>query len=144
MKNPPETNHKFVVVLKKGLDSGVAMNAASHMVACLVARASETDSSAMQFVDYVDGDGNAHPVSALPLVVLGAKSGNHIHAARLAALDASVPFVDFTESMTRDTYKEQMERTAALREEELTYWGLCMFGLRNEIDPITRKFSLWQ
>lgn len=52
------TDHKFVVVLKKGLDAGVALNAASHMTACLVGRAQGR--SEMLFVDYRDADGNDH------------------------------------------------------------------------------------
>jgi len=31
-----------------------------------------------------------------------------------------------------------------MRQEDLDYWGLCMFGPREIIDPITRKFSLWR
>lgn len=46
--------------------------------------------------------------------------------------------------MTKDTFVEQMDRTRALREEDIDYWGLCIFGLKEMIDPITRKFSLWR
>ncbi len=138
------STHKFVVVLKKGLDSGVALNAASHMTACLVARANETDRTQMQFVDYCDGDNNTHPVSALSLIVLSAKNSNQIRTARGAAIDADVAYVDFTESMTGDTYVEQMERTAQLAEEQLDYWGLCLFGPKESLDPITKKFSIWR
>ena len=46
--------------------------------------------------------------------------------------------------MTKDTFAEQMDRTRALREEDIDYWGICIFGLKEMIDPITRKFSLWR
>jgi hypothetical protein len=38
---------KLVVVLKKGLDDGVALNAASHMAATLVARANDQQREAV-------------------------------------------------------------------------------------------------
>lgn len=98
----------------------------------------------MSFVDYLDADGNVHPVSALSLVVLSARNSSQIRTARLEAIRAGLPCADFTESMTKDTFVEQMDRTRALREEDVDYWGLCMFGLRETIDPITHRFSLWR
>ena len=44
------------------------------MTATLVARADDETKEHMSFVDYTDADGNAHPVSALSLVVLSAKT----------------------------------------------------------------------
>ena len=55
-----------------------------------------------------------------------------------------VPQADFTETMTQDTFVEQMARIQATREEDLDYWGLGVFGPRQAVDPITRKFSLWR
>jgi hypothetical protein len=138
------TSHKFAVVLNKSLDSGVALNACAHMVACLVARADEATRAEMSFIDYLDADGNVHPVSGLSLIVLTAKNGNQIRTARMAAVESKIPFVDFTESMTKDTYVEQMERTKLLHEGDLDYWGIALFGPKVDIDPITRKFSLWR
>lgn len=140
---PTATNHKFCVVLNKKLESGVALNAASHMAACLVGRVDEATRKEMLFVDYLDADENVHPVSGLSLVVLKAKNSNQIRDARAKALEAGIPFVDFTESMTQGSYVEQMERTHALKETELEYWGLCIFGRKTALDAITGKFSLW-
>jgi hypothetical protein len=141
---PSPTTHKFVIVLNKKIESGVALNACAHMAACLTARADADLQGQMAFVDYQDIDGNVHPVSALSLIVLSAKNANQIRTARREALHSGVFCVDFTESMTKDTYVEQMERTAKLKDEELDYWGLAMFGPKEALDPITRKFSLWR
>ncbi|MEV4174078.1 DUF2000 domain-containing protein [Nonomuraea sp. NPDC049709] len=138
------TTHKFVIVLSKKVEPGAALNACAHMAACLTARADAELQSQMAFVDYKDVDGNVHPVSALSLIVLSAKNGNQIRTARLEAINTGVFCVDFTESMTKDTYVEQMERTAKLKDEELDYWGLAMFGPKEALDPITRRFSLWR
>lgn len=137
-------DHKFAIVLSKKIDVGVAMNAAAHMAACLVARSVESVRNCMEFVDYQDADGNSHPVSALSLIVLSAKNSNQIRRARLDAIDAGLMFVDFTESMTKDTYVEQMARTQKIPEAELDYWGLALFGKKHLVDPVTSKFSLWR
>lgn len=139
-----QTDYKFVVVMNKKIESGVAINAAAHMVACLVARASEEDRKNMMFVDYLDATGLKHPVSALSLIVLKAKNSNQIRKARELGVEKCVHFVDFLETMTDDTYVEQMERTKALKEEELDYWGIALFGLKKDLDLITGKFSMWR
>ena len=138
------TDHKIVVVLNKKVDSGAILNAAAHMSAALVARASDEDRKKMMVVEYTDADGGTHPVSALSLVVLRADNSNKIRRARNAAIETGILLVDFTESMTKGTYVEQMERTKQIAEENLEYWGICLFGRSEDIDPITGKFSLWR
>jgi len=98
----------------------------------------------MSFVDYLDANGNVHAVSALSLVVLSAKNSSQVRTARLEAISAGLPYADFTQSMTKGTFVEQMDRTRALREEDLDYWGITIFGLKEVVDPITRRFSLWR
>ena len=138
------TAHKFAVVLNKKIEPGTALNACAHMTATLVAQADSETGKHMSFMDYLDADGNAHPVSALSLVVLSAKNSNQVRTARLEAINAGLPYADFTQSMTKDTFVEQMDRTRALHEENLDYWGLTIFGPKELVDPITRKFSLWR
>lgn len=59
------TTHKFAVVLNKKIEPGTAVNACAHMTATLVARADSETRKHMSFVDYLDANGNVHPVSAL-------------------------------------------------------------------------------
>jgi hypothetical protein len=136
--------YKFVVLLNKKLDAGVALNAAAHMVASLMAQTAATEKANMRFLDYVDADGQVHPVSGLSLIVLRADNSNKIRTARQRAIEEDILFVDFTESMTGDTWVEQMQRTKSLAESELNYYGICMFGEKDVIDSITSRFSLWR
>jgi hypothetical protein len=137
-------SYKFVLVLNRKLDPGVVLNATAHMVASLMARAGDSEKEQMKFLDYLDADGMVHPVSGLSLIVLRADNSNKIRSARQRAIESNILYVDFTESMTGDTCVEQMERTRSLREADLTYYGLCMFGGKQEIDAITSRFSLWR
>lgn len=144
MVDTTSNTHKLVVVLAKSLEPGPGLNAAAHMAAALVATADEARRSEMLFLDYTDADGNIHPVSGLSLVVLRARNSNQIRTARAAAQEKGLLQVDFTASMTGDTYREQMERTLQLPEEELDYWGLGLFGPVGEVNEVTGKFSLWR
>jgi len=56
----------------------------------------------------------------------------------------SIHFVDFLESMTGDTYKEQLEKTAALSYADLNFYCIVAFGEKAKLDPITKRQSLWR
>ena len=142
MNNP--TTDKFIVLLNKKIEPGVAINAAAHMAACLAARANDSERERMMFTDYIDADANKHPTSALSLIVLKADNSNKIRQAKQAAKEKGILSIDFLESMTGQTYVEQMERTSQLKENDLEYYGLCLFGNKAEIDTITGKFSMWK
>ena len=139
-----KTDFKLAVILNKKVETGILFNACAHMMAALSAKGNDEDRENMMFIDYMDADGGKHLISALSLIVLKADNSNKIRKARNAALEKDILFVDFTESMTKNTYIEQMERTRKMREEELEYWGLSLFGSKEDIDSITRKFSLWR
>lgn len=141
---PDSPQYKFVVLLNKKLEHGVVLNATAHMVAALMNKAESSAKESMKFLDYPDADEQLHPVSGLSLIVLRADNSNKIRTARQRAIEEDILYVDFIESMTGETYTEQMERTHSLQESELNYYGLCMFGSKDKIDRITSRFSLWR
>lgn len=137
------TDYKFVLILNKKIEIGKVINAAAHMTAGLLAKASAEDKTNMQFLDFIDKDGGLHPsVSANSLIVLRAKSGE-IRKVRKEAMQRGILSVDFTETMTGDTYVEQLKRTKQTPEVELIYYGICLFGKKSALDEFTRKYSLW-
>ena len=135
---------KFVIILNKKIETGTALNAASHMAAALVQKANTSRNERMCFLNYQDASDQSHMVSGLSLIVLKAPNSNKLRVARNLAIDQKILHTDFVESMTGDTYIQQMERTKTLQESELEYFGLAMFGEKSKIDTITAKFSLWR
>ena len=136
--------HKFVAVMNKNLEPGVALNALAHATAGLVASASDELREMMSFIDFPDKDGQNHSsISALSLIVLRGTS-NEIRKARNRYIEEGIHFVDFTETMTGDTYKEQLDKTAATPYEELNFYGIIAFGKKADLDPITKRCSLWR
>jgi hypothetical protein len=135
--------HKFVAVLNKKVPVGNLMNALGHMAVGLAG--SYKNIPEMRFDNYIDKDGGVHSsISDFPFIILQADNSNKIRALRAEALKSGIHFVDFTSSMTIGTHKEQKERTAQTPEAELEYFGICMFGPKELVNSLTKKFSLWR
>lgn len=79
----------------------------------------------------------------MPFMILKANS-NKIRALKLAADQAGIKCVDFTDTMTSGTYVEQLERTKQTKEVDLIYYGIVLFGNWDKVSELTRKFSLWK
>lgn len=135
--------HKFVAVVNKDLEIGKALNAIAHSCAGLVASAPEKLKEKMSFVDFTDKDGSIHKnISGLSLIVLRGKNGE-IKKLRRNLIENDVLYTDFTETMTGDTYKEQLEKTLETSEENMKYFCIVVFGEKEVLNPLTKKFSLW-
>lgn len=137
------SKYKIVAVLNKKLETGVALNAIAHMGLGLSASVSEEIREEMSFIDFPDKDGVIHPcISALSLIVLKGTAGK-VKTTRGLAKEAGLHVIDFLETMTGETYKEQLEKTATTNSQSLNYYGIIIFGEKEKIDPITQKLSLW-
>lgn len=135
--------NKFVAVLNKKVPIGSLMNALGHMSAGLVGSYPQIPD--MRFDAYIDKDGNAHKsISDHPFIILSADNSNQIRTLRNELIKSGIHFVDFTSTMTVGTYAEQKVRTSQTPEIELEYYGICMFGAKDIISPLTKKFSLWK
>lgn len=138
-------NYKFVTVINKDIENpGVSMNVVAHLSAGLVGSAPAELKDKMTFIDFTDKDGTVHPsISALSLIVLRGKNGE-IAKLKEEAIAHNIHFVDFLESMTGDTHKEQLERTATLSKDTLKFYGIMLFATKESLNPLTKKFSIWR
>lgn len=138
-----ELENKFVAVLNKKIPTGSLMNALGHMAAGLVG--SYPNIPEMRFDSYFDQNGGDHKsISDHPFIILAADNSNQLRTLRQNLAAAGIHFADFTSTMTVGTYAEQKERTEATPDEQLEYYGVCMFGKKDIIGPLTKKFSLWR
>ena len=69
---------------------------------------------------------------------------NEIKKVRRKFEEESILFVDFTETMTVDTYEEQLIKTKEINTEEHNYYGILAFGEIEKINPITKRLSLFK
>lgn len=138
-----ELENKFVAVLNKKISVGSLMNALGHMAAGLVGGYPNTQE--MRFDSYFDQNGGDHrSISDHPFIILSADNSNQLRTLRQALIAAGVHFVDFTSTMTVGTYAEQKERTKNTPEDQLEYYGVCIFGNKITVSQLTKKFSLWR
>lgn len=136
-----EFKNKLVAVLNKSIEPGKVMNALAHMC---IGLGSAIEQKTLRLTDYRDTNGGSHPfISEIPFIIL-AENSNKIRKLRNEAIANHILFNDFTDTMTVGTYKEQLERTAQVKEENLIYYGIVLFGDWNKITELTRKFSLWR
>lgn len=125
--------------MNKSLESGKALNALGHMC---IGFGAHLGSQNLRPTDYRDADGGSHPhISEMPFIILEANS-NKIRGLRAQALEKRISFVDFTDTMTIGTFEEQLEKSRQTKEENLTYFGIVLFGPWDEVSEMTRKFSL--
>jgi hypothetical protein len=135
---------RIVIVLNEKIEAGRLINAASHLALGFGASASEATRDALNLQDYRDGDGRSHAnISGLALVVLKA-NGSQLRTLKTRSDEAGLATWDFLETMTGGTYIEQLERTKILPSEALEYLGILLFGTRTQLNPLTKKFSLFK
>jgi len=140
---PDENSKRFVAVLNEKIEVGRLMNALGHMTAGLAANFPNI--SELCFLQYQDKDGTTHPhISHFPFIVLKAESSNQIRKVRQEALSRGLPFTDFTQTMIVGTSAGQLAATAEKSEQELEYFGICLFGESAVVREFTKRFSLFK
>ncbi len=132
--------NKLVAIVNKDIDLGVAMNAIAHASLAIGAILGK-DNLFLQ--EYKDASGNNWSISGMPYIILRGKSGE-IRKAIMAAKEENITQVAFTETMTGETYAEQIIKTAQVTEENHKYFGAVLYGPWKTISEITRKFSLYK
>ena len=133
--------NKLVAVLNKSIEPGKVMNGLAHMCIGLGSAIGKDD---LRLSDYRDADGGSHPfISEIPFIIL-TENSNKIRKLREQALAQGIVCNDFTDTMTVGTYQEQIERTLNVKEADLVYFGIVLFGDWAKVTELTRKCSLWR
>jgi len=140
---PNENSKRFVVILNAKIETGKLMNALGHITAGLVANVVNTDEAC--FLDYSDKGGQLHAkLSHYPFIILKADNSNQLKTLRKQLKERGINFFDFTDTMTIGTSVNQIKATSEKDEEEFEYYGVCFFGLTEQINELTKKFSLYK
>lgn len=137
----PSFENKLVAVINKNIENGKALNALAHL--CL-GLGPTLDRNQLLFQEFRDADGGSHAnISALPFLLLSGNTAK-IRDLRTEVIRKGIQFLDFTDTMTGGEVLQQLERTGATKEQDLTYYGLVLFGEWNLVSGLTRRFSLWR
>jgi hypothetical protein len=147
MENPIDdrnSGYRLVAVLNKRIETSKVMNALAHAVAGAISAAGDAGQNALKFLEFEDSHGQKYPsISARSFVVLRGSEGE-LRKARAGAIAAGLAPVCFVETMTGGTYEEQLLRTKATPTSNLVFYAVVLLGQREELNPITKKLSLWR
>lgn len=136
-----EFKNKLVAVLNKNIEHGKVMNALAHMC---IGLGSVIGQESLRLTDYRDADDGSHPyISEIPFIIL-TENSNKIRKLRQEAIQHQILFNDFTDTMTEGTYLDQIEQTKQVKDQDLIYYGIVLFGDWQKVTELTRKFSLWR
>lgn len=133
---------KFVVVLNKKLAPSTLMNALGHVTAGL---GSKVGPDEPDYLDYkCPAGGFTSAISRYPFIVLAAPNGNQVRKLTEECVRQDIPSNAFVTAMLGASAEEQMAATEQATEQDLEFVAVAVFGAAEQLDPLTRKFSLWR
>lgn len=134
---------KFVIVLNKRQELPRLLSAIGH-VAIGVAGGDHHSPSDLSLVTYMDADGQQYPsISDWSVVVLRGGSGQMKNLK--SSLEAEgLPCVVYLDTMLTGGSEAQQAKTKETKGEDVEILALATFGEISQLDPLTKKFSVWQ
>lgn len=133
---------RIVVVLNRKIELGRLLNVLGHLVAGLAGGL--PDRGELDLRQYVDASGDTHPdIGYHPVIVLRADNSNKLRTLREQLRGNGIRVVDFVHTMAEGGTPAQLARTRETPADALEYYGIAFMGERAELEPYTRKFSLF-
>lgn len=133
---------KLVAVINKQIDPGVAMNALAHL--SLGFGASQTAED-VNLMDFFDAAGTCYPnISKMPYIILQSKNSNQLLTLLKNAQEKGIQYTVFTNTMTQGTWEDQDLKTKQTKQDQLQFYGIVLFGPKDIVTDLTKKFSLWR
>lgn len=133
---------KMAVVVRKDLASWQSMNTAAHIAAYL---SNKMDARFDTGDFFVTKDEQKHPRNMqYPIIILSARPGQMPNLmARIRA--SGLLYLGYLEEMLETTDDAEIERLLEKKtDSEIVYLGIGFFGKNDEVDALTKKYSLWK
>ncbi|MDI6705503.1 MAG: DUF2000 domain-containing protein [Bacillota bacterium] len=130
---------KIVIVLDRKLPVGLLANTAAALA--LSAAKSLPDAIGP---DICDADGTIHPgITKIPIPILGVDR-EELRKIRMQAIEAGdINYIDFSDVAQRSArYEKYTELLGRTNEADLTYLGLCIYGVDSSVNRITGSIPL--
>lgn len=137
--------HKFVVVLNEKSPTGKLLSAAGQIAMSLYANATKEQQVNMSFVPFLNPSGtNLITVSTCSFVVLKG-TANQLLALYAKATEQNSLSAIFTSTMSFNGIEEDLIlKTASTPLDQTEPYGVGIFGSIDEINPLTKKFSVFK
>jgi hypothetical protein len=137
-----QTPHKLVIILNKRRELSEMLSGIGHVAIGL--GGSYQPPEDLSLVTYVDADGTEYPsISDWSVVILRGGSGQMKNLKKDLEAE-SLPCVTYLDSMLSGGSQVQQERTRETSAEDIEILALATVGEVSQLDPLTKKFSVWR
>lgn len=135
--------HKFVILLNEKSPPGKLLSATGQLAMSLYSNASIEQRADMSFVPFfAPGGSNLVTLSTCSFVVL---KGTAAQLLALHAKSAHLLSAIFTSTMSFNGIEEDLiYKTANTSLEQVEPYGVGLFGTIEEVNPLTKKFSIYK
>lgn len=137
--------HKFVIVLNEKSPVGKLLSATGQLAMSLYNNATAEQQANMSFIPMVNPSGNnLITVSTCSFVVLKG-SANQILTLYAKARELGLLSAIFTSTMSFNGIEEDLiAKTANTPLDQAEPYGVSLFGWIEELNPLTKKFSVFK
>ncbi|WP_264319661.1 DUF2000 domain-containing protein [Zarconia navalis] len=139
-----DNDSKFIAVLNRKIETPKLMNALGHMTVGLMAKLPAVDKSKPLKYEFEASWADPSLISLYPFILLAAKNNNQLKTLHLRANELGVCHNAFTDSMLGSSASEQQQQTKEVETDNLTYFGIVIFGATEQLTDLTRKYSLFK
>lgn len=139
---PQDFSKKVVIVVRKDLPQWQVLNAIAHCSAYLGNRMSEAFSTGELFATK---DGVGYPRNSQYAIIVLSGTENELKKLLFVVREASLPHLCFFREMIETTDDTEIEKVLAAKEaNDLEYLGIGIFGDKERVSELTKKFPLFK
>ena len=138
--------HKFVIVLNEKSPIGKLLSAAGQLAMSLYCNATEEQRANASFIPFFSPSGdNLITVSTCSFIVLKGTANQLITLYSQAATKPNLSSAIFTSTMSFNGIEEDLlQKTAITPLDQVEPYGVGVFGPIEELNPLTKKFSIFK
>ena len=133
---------KFVIVVRNDLPSWQVMNTVAHCAAYLGNKMKDRFDTGNVFITR---DDKLHPRNSQYAIVVVKADEKELKDLMAKVRDSGLLYLGFIREMIETTDDEEIVRILRDKADSaVEYLGIGIFGKKEELDPLTKKFSLWK
>ncbi|MBI1839179.1 MAG: DUF2000 domain-containing protein [Candidatus Colwellbacteria bacterium] len=135
-------NKKMVIVVRNDLPSWQVLNTVAHVSAYLGNKMRDTFGTGDYFVTK---NNIKHPRNSQYAIVTLSCKPNELKTLIKTVRDSGLDYIGFIREMIETTDDSEIEKILASKnDEDIEYLGIGIFGDKEKVSELTKKFSLWK
>ena len=133
---------KIAIVARQDIAIWQVMNAVAHISAYMGNKMQESFDTGEYFITK---DGKNHPRNSQYAIIVLDGTAEDLQNLMQEVRKTNLLFHGFIREMIETTDDEEITTILSKKaDNEIEYLGVGMFGIKEEVDALTKKFSLWK